>query len=442
MPTSTSIQGHHPNRVLPNLMTHCNYSTTPPSFDCIKYAYNHYEPIPLYYEPIPLNNEQYRIYDVAAFHQYPIYDVAAFHPDSQSINTLSRDNISLIQGHHPNKVEDQSINALSRDNISPIQGHHPNRVLPNLMTHCNYSTTAPYFDCSTYEQKVHMRRAYLLTLRDSCDIGTRENNKVQVSPIKASRKNVLEENNTTDTDDIVKDFIHTKDLNIEFSPNPDPHTFKEELKTKYQGTLEMTSRFPNGTVFMEEGDDGGNSNHYNVADDVENPGHISMNKSTCDNDDICNNCNAEEDCCISDDSSEDDRNEDDNVHDDCISECGSENMKSKPLTIEHYFKMPPEEKTYWEKKGDDLNIASKNCYPQNVEAFTRLHDFDQMDQLVYHDEEEHQEELMEHDCHRITQKTTKNYIMQKVNTAFERKRAQTIRDSVLYGQTPSLATQN
>ena len=99
--------------------------------------------------------------------------------------------------------------------------------------------------------------------------------------------------------------------------------------------------------------------------------------------------------------------------------------------------MPPEEKRYWQKKYDDLNIASKNCFPQNVEAFTTLHDFDQMDQLVYHDEEEHQEELMEHDCHRITQKTIKNYVMQKVNTAFERKIAQTIRDSVLYGQTTS-----
>ena len=87
---------------------------------------------------------------------------------------------------------------------------------------------------------------------------------------------------------------------------------------------------------------------------------------------------------------------------------------------------------------DSLSInALSRELPQNVEAVTTLHDFDQMDQLVYHDEEEHQEELMDHNCHRITQKTTKNYIMQKVNTAFERKIAQTIRDSVLYGQTPT-----
>ena len=71
--------------VLPNLMTHCNNSTTAPSFDCIKYTpknptimirpphmvkkgtggkrydlvfYNHYE-------PTPLTNEQFPIYDVA-----------------------------------------------------------------------------------------------------------------------------------------------------------------------------------------------------------------------------------------------------------------------------------------------------------------------------------------------------------------------------------------
>ena len=66
-------------------------------------------------KPIPLNNEQ-----------YPIYDVAYFHPDSQSIN------------------------ALSRDNKLPIEGYYPNRVLPNLMTHCNNSTTAPSFDCIKY----------------------------------------------------------------------------------------------------------------------------------------------------------------------------------------------------------------------------------------------------------------------------------------------------
>ena len=69
-------------------MTHCNYSTTAPSFDCIKYAYNHYEPIPLCYEPIPLNNEQ-----------YPIYDVAAFHPDSQSIKSDYKHNKTIHQNN-------------------------------------------------------------------------------------------------------------------------------------------------------------------------------------------------------------------------------------------------------------------------------------------------------------------------------------------------------
>ena len=32
---------------------------------------------------------------------------------------------------------------------------------------CNYSTTAPSFDCITCEQKVHMRFAYALIVRDS-----------------------------------------------------------------------------------------------------------------------------------------------------------------------------------------------------------------------------------------------------------------------------------
>ena len=69
---------------------------------------NHYEPTPRYNE------------------HFPIYDVGYFHPDSQSINVLSR------------------------DKISPIEGYYPNRVLPNPMTHCNYLTTAPSFDCIKY----------------------------------------------------------------------------------------------------------------------------------------------------------------------------------------------------------------------------------------------------------------------------------------------------
>ena len=51
------------------------------------------------------------------------------------------------------------------------------------------------------------------------DIGTEKNNKVQVSPITASKKDVVEKNNTTNTDDIVEACINTKDFNIEFSPD-------------------------------------------------------------------------------------------------------------------------------------------------------------------------------------------------------------------------------
>ena len=133
-------------------MTHCNYLTTVPSFDCIKYTPNNQKCGELlcwnekgdkrlaintpnnptimngrlphmvkkvnHYETTPRNNEH-----------FPIYDVAYFHPDSQSIN------------------------ALSRDNKLPIEGYYPNRVLPNLMTHCNNSTTAPSFDCIKYTPK-------------------------------------------------------------------------------------------------------------------------------------------------------------------------------------------------------------------------------------------------------------------------------------------------
>ena len=115
----------------------------------------------------------------------------------------------------------------------------------------------------------------------------------------------------------------------------DPHVFKEELKTKYQATLAMTGHFPNGTKFMEDA--------------------LALNE------------------------------EDD----------GSGKMICKPLTIKHYFKMPPHKQKSWEKQGDDLNIAmiflnnsrneqmkhdlrvahshgSKKCYPRNVETLARL----------------------------------------------------------------------
>ena len=123
-----------------------------------------------------------------------------------------------------------------------------------------------------------------------------------------------------------------------------------------------------------------------------------------------------------------------------------DSLSINALSRENFLKMLPEEKRYWQKKYDDLNIASKNCFPQNVEAFTTLHDFDQMDQLVYHDEEEHQQERYDLDNHyeptlltnnEHTQKTIKNFVKQKVKTAVERKIAQTIRDSVFYGQTPT-----
>ena len=130
------------------------------------------------------------------------------------------------------------------------------------------------------------------------------------------------------------------------------------------------------TIDENIGDDGGNSNHSNVVDDVEKPKDISIHK--CFGDDA-DNCNADKDDCISDASSEDDISEDDNIQDDCISEAGSDDG-----VVPDFL----------------LDICN---------------DF--------------------HDCHTITQKTIKNYIMQKVNTAFERKRSQTIRDSVLYGQT-------
>ena len=36
---------------------------------------------------------------------------------------------------------------------------------------------------------------------------------------------------------------------------------------------------------------------------------------------------------------------------------GSGKMVPKPLTIEHYFAMTEEKRAYWEKKGDERNMA-------------------------------------------------------------------------------------
>lgn len=134
-----------------------------------------------------------------------------------------------------------------------------------------------------------------------------------------------------------KTAIAVKSLN-NFQPAnkyTDPHVFEEELKTKFQATLAMTGRFPNGMKFMEDA--------------------LALNE------------------------------EDD----------GTGKMVLKPLMIEHYFKMPAAEQRNWEKQGDDLNIAmiflnnlrnenmkrdlrvayshgNKECYPRNVEALARL----------------------------------------------------------------------
>ena len=134
-----------------------------------------------------------------------------------------------------------------------------------------------------------------------------------------------------------KAVVAVKSLNNYQPPNKytDPHVFKEEIKTKYQATLAMTGRFPNGTKFMEDA--------------------LALNE------------------------------EDD----------GTGKMVPKPLTIENYFAMPASQQRKWEKLGDDLNIAmiflnnsrnenmkrdlrvayshgNKECYPRNVEALARL----------------------------------------------------------------------
>ena len=133
-----------------------------------------------------------------------------------------------------------------------------------------------------------------------------------------------------------KAVIAAKGLTTYVTSNPaDPHGFKDELRTRYNAALALTGKFPNGTVFMEQ------ALADNVADD------------------------------------------------------GSGNIVATPLTIENYFTMTAEKREYWEKKGDELNIAmlfcnnsrnepmkkdlriaysqgSKHCYPKDVESMARL----------------------------------------------------------------------
>ena len=120
-------------------------------------------------------------------------------------------------------------------------------------------------------------------------------------------------------------------LTFSNSKPSDPHYFKEELKTKFQATLAIANRFPNGTMYMEE----------MLRRHVDKAG------------------------------------------------------KEKPLTLEHYFKMPAEEKAFWENKGNKLNMSmlillnSKNepmkhelsiaysqgstdCYPLDHDGMTHL----------------------------------------------------------------------
>ena len=95
----------------------------------------------------------------------------------------------------------------------------------------------------------------------------------------------------------------------------DPHYFKDELRTKFQATLALANRFPNGTVYMEEA--------------------LAMNE------------------------------EDD----------GSGKMVPKPLTIEHYFAMTEEKRAYWEKKGDERNMAMiyiNNCQNEDMKRDLRM----------------------------------------------------------------------
>ena len=386
----------------------CQNTTTAPFFDCIKsnnvLSKDNISPIQGHHP----NNEQ-----------YPIYDVASFHPYSQSINAISRDNLSLIEGHHQSsrrrakknaerqntttapyfdcikydynhyetiplyyEPNSQSNNVLSKDNISPIQGHHPN------------NEQYPIYDVASfhpYSQSINAISRNNLSL-----IQGHHQNRVEHPDSQSI--NVLSKHNISR--------IQGHHPNYEQYPIYDVAAFHPDSQS-----INALSR---DNISLIEG------HHPNRA--------LAANEK---ND-------------------------------------GSGNMKSKPLPIEPYFKMPPEEKTYWEKKCedslliniltrkdffkmppeekrywqkkyDDLNIATINCYPKNVEAFTKLHDFDQMDKLVFLDEEQHQEEVMEHDCDRNTQTKIKDYITceQKVHISCERKRSQTIRDSVLYGQNPS-----
>jgi len=130
-----------------------------------------------------------------------------------------------------------------------------------------------------------------------------------------------------------KAVLAVKSLNNFTNQKPhDPHTFKDDLIAKYQATLSLTNRFPNGTVFMET----------------------------------------------------------------LLSENLDDDGEPAPLTIEDYFGFDDDVKTAWEKKGDKLCQAmlfcanSKNepmkkdlrlayahgntkCYPYDPESFARLY---------------------------------------------------------------------
>ena len=68
-------------------------------------------------------------------------------------------------------------------------------------------------------KKTQMRKYKQHNNTQPSDIGTSKNNKVQVSPIQASKKNSSEENTNTNADDIVNHLINNNDLSIQFSPN-------------------------------------------------------------------------------------------------------------------------------------------------------------------------------------------------------------------------------
>lgn len=96
-------------------------------------------------------------------------------------------------------------------------------------------------------------------------------------------------------------------LNFSNEKPSDPHTFKEELKTKFQATLAITNRFPNGTVYMEE--------------------MLRRHK-------------------------DDDGNE-------------------KPLTIENYFAMDAEQQAFWENEGNKLNMSMLILFNSKNEPMKR-----------------------------------------------------------------------